>query len=170
MLLIIKHIPRHLESSSRSRLLFKGQCCRTGAGVRRSLTQGKEIDVARAKMVVKGAHASKELTFFMHEGEIPEVVVCRLSLGNLVMRLWLDCMDNVRKLHRLLDEKDGDIVANNIPIALLGVKLYGETSNVTNSVSTTSAALNCRKAQEDWSLSRRVGKNTSTGDILQTLL
>ena len=45
-----------------------------------------------------------------------------------------------------LDEEHGDIITNDIPVALLRVKLYSEPSDITNSICTTSAAKDCRKA------------------------
>lgn len=47
-----------------------------------------------------------------------EKVPCRIVRGSrlrdLVIRRWLDCVDQVGKEDGILDEKDGDVVANNV--------------------------------------------------------
>ena len=58
------------------------------------------------------------------------------------MGLWLDCVDNIGELDAFLNEEDRNVVANNIPIALIGVELYGETADIANSISTASTTLN----------------------------
>jgi hypothetical protein len=70
----------------------------------------------------------------MHVLEVPEVVVRRLCLRDLAVRLGLSGVDNIRELHGVLNEKDGDVVANNVPVALLCVELDGKTANITDSV------------------------------------
>jgi len=41
------------------------------------------------------------------------------SLRNLMVRLGLDCVDEVGEFHRILDEEDGHVVADQVPIALV---------------------------------------------------
>jgi hypothetical protein len=106
----------------------------------------------------------------MHESEIPKVVVRRLCLGHLVMGLWLNSMDDVGKFDRVLNEKHGDVVSNNVPVALFGVELDGEASNIADSISAAPAALDSGKAQENRSFSRRVGENARARDIFETFL
>lgn len=50
--------------------------------------------------------------------KIPKVVVSGLTLGYFVVWLRLDSMDNIGELHRVLNEKDRDVVPNDVPIAL----------------------------------------------------
>lgn len=73
-------------------------------------------------------------SFRVHELEIPAVIMGSLSLRNLSVWLRLSGVDYTRKCHSILDEVDWNVVSNNIPIALLGIKLDGEASNVTDSV------------------------------------
>lgn len=54
--------------------------------------------------------------------EVPEVIVCSLRLRHLVMRLWLASMNDIRELQCVLDEKHGDVVANDIPVACHAIK------------------------------------------------
>jgi hypothetical protein len=55
-------------------------------------------------------------------------------------------MDDVGKLHRILDEEDGDVVTNNIPVPLLGVEFDGKTSDIADGVCRTTASKNCRES------------------------
>ena len=73
-------------------------------------------------------------TFGLEPNEIPEVVMCGLTLGNLVMRLWLYSMNNVGEFNRILNEKDGDVISNEVPIAFLCVELDSESANVSHSI------------------------------------
>ena len=63
---------------------------------------------------------------------IPEIVVRRLALRHLIVRLRLDSMDKVGKLDTVLDEEDRDIVANNIPVPLRGVKFGRKPAHIAN--------------------------------------
>ena len=54
----------------------------------------------------------------MHEYKIPEIVVSGLALRNLVVGLWLHSMDEVRKLHCILNEENGNVVPDQVPVAL----------------------------------------------------
>ena len=62
--------------------------------------------------------------------EIPEIVVGRLRLREGPIGLGLHRMDEVGEFHRILDEEDRDIVADEIPIAFLGVELHREAAHV----------------------------------------
>ncbi|MGY4515198.1 hypothetical protein ACVWWW_000766 [Lysobacter sp. HA18] len=66
--------------------------------------------------------------------EIPERVVRARRLRHLVMRLGFDGVHEVRELHRVLDEEHRDVVANEIPVALLGVELHREAAYVARGV------------------------------------
>ena len=58
--------------------------------------------------------------------EVPERIMRRGRLGNLIVRLGLHGMDEVRKLDRILNEEDGDVVADEIPDALVRVEFDRE--------------------------------------------
>ena len=49
-------------------------------------------------------------------------------------RISLHHMHQRRKMNRISDEEHGQIIPNQIPVAFFGVKLYCETSMVSNSV------------------------------------
>lgn len=43
------------------------------------------------------------------------------SLGNFTIRARFDRMDQIRELNRILNKKDGNIVADNVKVALVRV-------------------------------------------------
>lgn len=49
--------------------------------------------------------------------EVPEVIVGALSLGDFVIGFWLDAVDKIGELEGVLDEEDGDVVADDVPIS-----------------------------------------------------
>src|ERR1700676_478244 len=55
--------------------------------------------------------------------EIPEIVVRGLRLRKGAVRLLLHRVNDVWKLDRILNEEDRDIIADDVPVAFLGVKL-----------------------------------------------
>jgi len=60
--------------------------------------------------------------------------VCRLALRHLIMGFGFDSMNEVRELDRFLYEENGNIIPNQIPISLWGVKFGGKAANVSNGV------------------------------------
>lgn len=64
-----------------------------------------------------------------------------------------------------LNEEYGNIITNDIPITLLSVELYSETSNITNSIGTASAPKDCRKAEKHRCCARGVRENSSVCNI-----
>ena len=73
--------------------------------------------------------------------EVPEIVVRRLRLREAAIRLRLGGVDQIGKLDRILDEEDRDVVADQIPVAFLGVELDREAAHVARQVR---RALDCR--------------------------
>lgn len=55
------------------------------------------------------------------------------------MWLGLSCVDDIGKLHRVLDEKDGNVVPHNVPVAFLSIEFDGEATDISNSICGTSA-------------------------------
>ncbi|MNJ79864.1 hypothetical protein D3C77_780360 [compost metagenome] len=53
-------------------------------------------------------------------------------MRHLMMRLRLQGMDQVRKFDGVLDEKYGNIVADQIIVAFLGIELRGKPPSVTH--------------------------------------
>ena len=57
------------------------------------------------------------------------------------MRLRLHSVDDIGEFDGLLNEEHGNIVSNDIPVALLSVKLDGKATNVTDGIRAASATL-----------------------------
>ena len=72
--------------------------------------------------------------------EVPEIVVRRLRLRKGAVRLFLDRVNHVRKLDGVLDEEHRDVVADDVPVAFLGVELDGKAAHVAREVERTLAA------------------------------
>jgi hypothetical protein len=81
------------------------------------------------------------------------------------MRLWLARMDDVRELDCVLDEENWDIVPNDVPVALLGVKLSRETSHITNSVRAATTAQHRGEAHENGRFPRRICEHARHGQL-----
>ena len=70
------------------------------------------------------------------------------ACGIAVMRLRLHRMDQVGKLHRVLDEEDRHVVADQVPVAFVGVELDGEAAHVARGVGRAAFAGDGREAHE----------------------
>ena len=58
----------------------------------------------------------------------------RRGLRHFMMGFRLDRMDQIRKFHRVLNEKDGNVVADEIEVSFLGVKFHGKAAYVSREV------------------------------------
>ncbi len=58
----------------------------------------------------------------------------RLCLREVPIRLLLRGMNQVRKLNSVLDEKDRNIVPDDVPISLFRVQLDGKAAHVARQV------------------------------------
>ena len=88
--------------------------------------------------------------------EVPERVVRGGGLRDLVVRLRLDRVDEVRELHRVLDEEDRDIVPDEVEIALVGVELDREAAHVAREIARAPGARHRREAHEHRGSPRRI--------------
>ena len=66
-------------------------------------------------------------------------------LRHLVVRLGFDSVYQIREFDGVLDKKDRHVVAHQIPVALVGVKLDGKTAYVTRGVFGPALTLHSRK-------------------------
>ena len=80
--------------------------------------------------------------------EVPEIVVRRLRLRELAVRLRLHGVDDVGKADRVLNEEHRDVVADDVPVAFLGVELDREAAHVARQVHRALAAGDGREAHE----------------------
>ena len=98
--------------------------------------------------------------------EIPERVVRGRGLRHPVMRLGLHGVDQIGKLHRVLDEEHGDVVADEIPVALVGIELDGEPAHVARGIRRASFAGDGREPHEHRSALAGLGKERRAGQRL----
>jgi hypothetical protein len=102
--------------------------------------------------------------------EVPEIVVGGLALRDLVMGLRLDGVDKVGEVDSVLDEEDGYVVSDNVPIALGSVELDGEAPHISNSVGATLGSLDGAKSNEDWGGTARVCEDGCEGVLLRSVV
>lgn len=97
--------------------------------------------------------------------KVPEIVVRRLGLWHFVVGFRLSCtvlsinsaistlaltsMNDVGKLDGVLDEKDGNVVSDNVPVSLVGVKLEREAAHIANRVGGPARAQDGGEAGKD---------------------
>src|SRR3546814_15157120 len=73
----------------------------------------------------------------------------RRRLGIAAIRLHLHAVDQVGKFDRVLDEENRNIVADQVPVAAVGIELDREAAHVTRGVDGPGAAGDGRKTYED---------------------
>ena len=91
--------------------------------------------------------------------EVPERVVRGGGLRHREVRLRLRGVDQVRELHRVLDEEDRDVVADQVPVAFVGVELHREAADVARGVGRAALAEHRREADEDRRLLAGLGED-----------
>src|SRR5512145_685248 len=65
------------------------------------------------------------------------------------MGLRLGCVNQIRKFHCVLNEENWDVVADQIPVTLVGVELDSKTSNIAHCIGRAAFTNNGREAYED---------------------
>src|ERR1019366_9237294 len=82
--------------------------------------------------------------FRRERNEIPERVVRGRRLWKATVGLHLYGMDEVGEFDGILDEENRDVVADQVPVAFLSVKLDGKSAYVTRGIYRTRAACDGR--------------------------
>ena len=77
---------------------------------------------------------------------VPEGVVRRRRLRKPAVGLFLDRVDQVGELDRVLDEENRDIVAHHVPVALHRVELDREAAGVAGEIGRAAVAGDGREA------------------------
>lgn len=72
--------------------------------------------------------------FGSYRNEIPKVVVGSLSLGYFIMRHRLARVNDVGEFNGVLNEKDGNVVADQIEVALGSIELGGKPTNISDGI------------------------------------
>ena len=80
--------------------------------------------------------------------EVPEGVVRRGRLRIAAVGLHLHAVDEIGELDRVLDEEHRDVVADEVPVAGVGVELDGKAAHVARRVDRAGAAGHGREAHE----------------------
>src|SRR5512140_2064049 len=101
--------------------------------------------------------------FRRERNEIPERVVRGCRLRKAAVRLHLDGMNEVGKFDGVLDEEDRDVVADQVPVAFLGVKLDCKPAYVTRGVDRTRTACDSRYASKHGRLLTYLGEYPGGG-------
>src|ERR1039457_1169444 len=105
--------------------------------------------------------------FRRERNEIPEGVVPGCRLRKSAVRFHFYGMDEVRKFNGILDEENRDVVADQIPIALLRVKLDGKSTHVARSIYRARAACDGRYTGKQGCLLTHLGKHFGGGVFFQ---
>ena len=103
--------------------------------------------------------------FRRERDEIPEIVVRCLRLREATVGLLLRGVDQIGKLYRVLNEEYRDVVADDVPVALLGIELDGEAAHVARKIRGALIAGDRREAHEGFGLLARSLKQIGLGDV-----
>ena len=103
-----------------------------------------ERGMVRSDMI----HITMWIALGRERDEVPEIVMGGLRLWEAAVRLLLGGVDQVRELDRVLNEEDRDVVADDVPVALLGVELHGKAAHVAREVGRAFIAGDRREAHE----------------------
>lgn len=125
------------------------------------------VHVTEATGDAEASHSPEERVHGARLGaeEVPCRVVGRGSLGDLVVRLGLHGVNEVRELDGILDEEHGDVIADDIEVTLVGVEPGSETVDVPGSVSTTAGTGNGGEPDKDGSLLALAVQEGSSGEV-----
>ena len=87
----------------------------------------------------------------------------RLRHGEV--RLGLGRVHQVGKLHRVLDEEDRNVVADEIPVAFVGIELHREAAHVSRGIGRAAFAEHRREADEDRRLLAGFAEERGAGEL-----
>ena len=95
------------------------------------------------------AHISMWVISGISDAKSQKVSCADAGLRHGEVRLGLGRVHQVGKLHRVLDEEDGDVVADEIPVAFIRVELHREAAHVARGIGRAAFAEHGREADED---------------------
>ena len=105
--------------------------------------------------------------FRRERNEIPEGVVGACRLRKAAVGLHFHGMDEVGEFDGILDEENRNVVADQVPVAFLGVKLDGKTAYVTRGIDRTGTACDGRYTGKHRCLLTHLGEYLGGGVLLQ---
>ncbi|MNS85587.1 hypothetical protein D3C72_1194550 [compost metagenome] len=124
-----------------------------------------------ARNATIGHHPHQHMGGLRHQRhKVPERVVGRRRLRHAVMRLGFYRVHQVRKLHRVLDEEDRHVVADQVPVAFVGIELDGKAAHVARGVLGPPLARHRGKAHEHRRALAGFGKQGRRGQVGQGLV
>ena len=91
----------------------------------------------------------------------------RLGLREAAIRGRLGGMDQIRELDGILDEEDGDVVADNVPVALLRVEFHGKPTHIARHIGRALVASHRGEAGKDIRLLTLSLENVCRRDVFQ---
>ena len=95
------------------------------------------------------AHISMWVISGISDAKSQKVSCAEPGLRHREVRLGLGRVHQVGELHRVLDEEDRDVVADEIPVAFVRVELHREAADVSRGVGRAALAEHGREADED---------------------
>ena len=101
---------------------------------------------------------------------VPERIVGAAGLRKGAIGFHFDGMDEIGKLDGVLDEKDRDIVADEVPVSLFGIELHGKPAHVTRCIDRTRAAGDRREPGKDRDLLALALEQVSARQVGQRLI
>ena len=105
--------------------------------------------------------------FGSQRNEIPEGIVRGCRLRESPVRLHLYSMDQVREFDGILDEKDRDVIADEIPISFFGVELHRKSADIPRRVYRPCATSNGRYSSKHRSLLAQLSEDPGCSVFLQ---
>ena len=94
----------------------------------------------------------------------------RLRLREVAVRLLFRCMDDIGELDRILNEENRDIVADEIPVAFLGVELDRKTAHIARKVRRSLVSGYGREPHKHGRFFAGPLKNVGAGDLGQRFM
>ena len=124
-----------------------------------------------ARNTAVGHDPEQRVRRFRHQrGEVPKGVVGRGRLRHRVVRFRLDRVNQIGEFHRILNEKYRNIVADEIPVALIGIELHGKAAHVARRVRRSALAGDRGEAHEHRRDLSRIGERRRAGQIRERLV
>ncbi len=162
---------------------FQTTDCRPSFGFQWNLTKVDWPSSSRKRKVWTPKPSMKRNERGIARSDMTHMIMCMLSgvsemksqklscadwaCGKVAVGLRLDGVDEVGKLDRVLDEEDRNVVADEIPVALLGVELHRKAAHIAREVERALAAGDGREAHERLGLLADALEDVGAGDVGQ---
>src|ERR1035437_4066535 len=105
--------------------------------------------------------------FRRQRNEVPEGIVRSCRLRKAAVGFHFYGMDEVGEFDGILDEENRDVVADQVPVAFLGVKLDGKSAYITWRIHRTRAPGDGRDASKQGGLLTHLGEDPGGGISFQ---